>query len=205
MMGLTSATQWNFNQVCAIDVETTGTDPEKHEIIQIAVVPLNPDLTLRRDVIPFYTEIMPMHPETAEPEAMRTNKIDLEKLLREGHDQWRVADLFEEWFEKLNLGFRKAIIPLAHNWPYDAAFLQAWLGHLSFHHFFFGYRDTMSVMNHLNDIADFANEPWPFPKMSLGSLCNRLQVENLNPHDALGDAVATAECYRRLVTRYRIV
>ena len=61
-----------------------------------------------------------------------------------------------------------------------------WLGHPSYSHFFYGYRDTMSVLNHLNGIADFNNEAWPFPKMSLGSLCNRLGVENLNPHDALG-------------------
>lgn len=36
------------------------------------------------------------------------------------------------------------------------------------------------------------------------TVCNRRAVENLNPHDALGDAVATAECYRRLVSRYQI-
>jgi hypothetical protein len=46
----------------------------------------------------------------------------------------------------------------------------------------------MSVLNHLSDIADFANETWPFPKMSLGSLGSRLGVGNLNSHDALGDA-----------------
>jgi hypothetical protein len=65
---------------------------------------------------------------------MTTKKLDVEQLISTGLDCWRVADLFEEWFGKLNLGFQKAVIPLAHNWPHDAAFLHAWLGHLSFNH-----------------------------------------------------------------------
>lgn len=169
----------------------------------IAVAPLKGDLTVNTTIVPFFTEIIPNHPERTE-EAKRANTLDVEKLMWEGLDCWRVADFFEKWFERLRLGFRKAIIPLAHNWSHDASFILQWLGHPSYSHFFYGYRDTMSVLNHLNGIADFNNEAWPFPKMSLGSFCNRLGVENLNPHDALGDAVATAECYRRLVTRYKI-
>jgi DNA polymerase III epsilon subunit-like protein len=102
-------------------------------------------------------------------------------------------------------GNRKKILPLAHNWPFEAAFMRKWLGTRTFEDFCFGYRDTMALANALNDIADFANDPWPFPKVSLTYLCSQLKVENTNPHDALGDAVATAECYRRLVTRYRVV
>jgi DNA polymerase III epsilon subunit-like protein len=198
------AVHWNHNLICAVDVETTGTDPQKHEIIQIALVPLAPDLTPRKDVLPFYTEIAPMHPEWADPEAMRVCKLDVDKLLETAMDQWRVADLFEEWFERLNLPWRKQILPLAHNFPFEAGFLRAWLGSLSYEHFFFGYRDTMTIANMLNDIADMNNEPRPFPKVSLTYLCSQLMVENRNPHDALGDAVATAECYKKLVTRYRI-
>ena len=75
---------------------------------------------------------------------------------------------------------------------------------MSFDAFFFGYRDTMTVANMLNDIADMHNEPWPFPKVSLKYVCSQLGVENDRPHDAMGDARACAKCYRRMVTRYKI-
>jgi DNA polymerase III epsilon subunit-like protein len=201
------AVHHNGNILCAIDTETTGLKPGYHEIWQVAVVPLKSDLTVNTSILPFYTEIVPNHPERIEPDARKVCKLDdarLERLIREGIDCWRAADLLDEWFQRLNLGFRKQIIPLAHNWPHDAAFLLDWLGHASFNAFFFGHRDTLAVANMLNDIADMNNEPWPFPKVGLKYLCSQMKVENTNPHDALGDAVATAECYRRLVTRYKI-
>ena len=83
---------------------------------------LKGDLTVNTTIVPFFTEIIPNHPERTE-EAMRANKLDVEKLMWEGLDCWRVADFFEKWFERLRLGFRKAIIPLAHNWSHDASFI----------------------------------------------------------------------------------
>lgn len=143
-------------------------------------------------------------PHTWEPDAVRMAKTDLVNLWENGLDSTKVADLFDEWFQKLNLPWQKKILPLAHNWPFEQAFLTRWLGWMSFDAFFFGFRDTMTVANMLNDIADMHNEAWPFPKVSLRYLCSQLGVENMNPHDALGDAVACAECYRHLVTRYKI-
>jgi DNA polymerase III epsilon subunit-like protein len=198
------ATHWNNNLLCAIDVETTGLDSGKHEIIQIAVVPLRGDLTVNTAIPPFYTEIAPMHPERVEKGAFRVNKLNLEKIVETGMDAYRVADLFDEWVQRLNLPFRKKIMPLAHNFPFESRFLHSWLGQLSYDSFFYGYRDTMAIVNMLNDMADMQNTPWPFPKINLEYVCSQLKVENLNPHDALGDAVATAECYRKLVTQYRI-
>lgn len=199
------STHWNHHALCSIDIETTGLDAAKHEIIPIAVLPLKPDLTPRTDVIPFYVEIAPQNDRsTFEPGAFRVNKLDIDHLIDTGLDPYRVADRFDEWFQGLGLPFKKKILPLAHNWPFEASFLTRSLGWMSFDDFFFGYRDTMTVANLLNDIADMNNEPWPFPKVSLTYLCSQLKVENENPHDALGDAKATAECYRRLVTRYKI-
>lgn len=40
----------------------------------------------------------------------------------------KVADLLVEWFEKLELPFKRSLIPLAHNWAFESSFLKAWLG-----------------------------------------------------------------------------
>lgn len=166
------AVHWNHNLIRAIDVGRTGTDPQKHEIIQIAIEPLAPDLTSRKDVLAFYTELAPLHPERADPEALRVCKLDLDKILETGMDTWRLADLFGEWFEWLRRPLRKQILPLAHDFPFEAGFLRAWLGSLIYEHFYFGYRDTMAIANLLNDVAGYHNEPWPSPKVSLTYLCS---------------------------------
>lgn len=41
----------------------------------------------------------------------------------------------------------------------------------------------------------------PFPRISLGDLCKQLGVVNSGPHDALWDAVAEAEVYRRMLEK----
>ena len=66
------------------------------------------------------------------------------------------------------------------------------------------YRDTLVSAQLLND--KYAMDPncvldhkVPFPKSNLTYLCACLKIKNLKPHDALQDALATAEVYRKMV------
>ena len=52
----------NSNTMAAVDIETTGSVVGYHEIIQIAIVPLTPDLD-PWDKAPFYMDIRPDFPE----------------------------------------------------------------------------------------------------------------------------------------------
>ena len=56
----------NGNLMVSVDLETTGRRPGYQEIIQIACVPLGPDLKPAPRLMPFYTEIKPNFPERAE-------------------------------------------------------------------------------------------------------------------------------------------
>jgi len=191
----------NGNILCAVDVETTGRDPEKHDIIQIAVLPLDSQIKPRKDILPFYMEIAPRRPENAELSAGGVNKLQLAKIINEGMDSYRAADLLEEWFLKLKLPENKRISPLAQNWCFDRGFLIQWLGPRMFEFIFDGrYRDTMTAALYCNDKADFMGEAFPYPKVNLEYLSSQLKVENIKAHDALSDCVTTAEVYRRMLT-----
>jgi DNA polymerase III epsilon subunit-like protein len=105
-----------------------------------------------------------------------------------------------EWFEKLKLAQYKRIIPIAQNWPFDRAFLTAWLGRLTYEMIFDRhFRDTMALAASYNDIADLRGERIPFPKISLGALSKRFGIENPDPHRALGDCITTAAVYKNLL------
>lgn len=198
------ATHWNGHQLCAIDVETTGLDPKLNEIIQICILPLQSNLEPRTDISPFYVDIAPQKSsEHWQKEALNTHGIDMVKLCATGLDPWTIADRFEHWFESLALPFKKKILPLAHNWPFEYKFLLEWLGEKTVNDLFWQYRDTMALANSVNDMADFANEPWPYPKTGLSYLCSQLKVENRRQHDALEDCIATAEVYKKLVTKHK--
>ena len=179
----------NGNLMAAVDVETTGREAGFHEIIQIAVQPLDAHLEPIKGLLPFYMNICPEHPQRNDPGAMRVHKIDLANLRQSGLDKWKVADLFDEWVQRLDLPYRKSLVPLAHNWAFEAGFLKDWLGLESFNQFFHPHpRDTMLLALSINDRAIFRGLAPLFPHLGLASICNRLGIPLLDHHDALADA-----------------
>lgn len=187
----------NGNLLAAVDVETSGRRPGYHEVIQIAIQPFNSKLEPDPDIRPFTCFIKPEYPERWEPNAQAVHKIDLAWLLANGWDQFKVEDFLEEWFEQLELPPNKNLIPLAHNWQYEAGFLKAWFGVDQFHHFFNAQaRDTMTNALMLNDIHYIHGMQVPFRRVKLEVLCSHYGIVNPNPHDALADALATGAVYK---------
>ena len=193
----------NGNLLVSVDLETTGRQPGFHEVVQIACVPLGPDLKPSPRLAPFYTEIKPDFPERAEKQAMCKHGISMEQLLLHAPSQDKVRDLLVEWFERLDLPFKKSLVPMAHNWAFEASFLKAWMGIPLFEEMWFSHaRDGMLLAIAVNDKAAFRGEVIPFGSVGLGSLCNKFNVVNANAHDALADALAEAEVYRALLQLY---
>jgi DNA polymerase III epsilon subunit-like protein len=193
----------NGSLLAAVDLETTGTQPGWHEIVQIAVVPLDSDIKPLADVRPFYTHVKPKHPERESAMARHKHKIPMTELILHSPESERVADWLVEWVEKLRLPFHKCLVPLAHNWAFESGFLKAWLGVEMTDSIFHSHaRDGMLYAISLNDKAAFAGEPPPFNRVGLGSLCRKLNIVNTNPHDALSDCLAEAEVYRALLRMY---
>lgn len=189
----------NGNLLCAIDVETTGLTPNYNEIIQLAAVPLTPDLDPVPDVSPFNMYMRPWHPERASAEAMRVNGLTMEELLLKPNAA-QVADCWEEWFTNLDLPVGKRLIVLAQNAAFDVSMIRAWLGDPSYNRYFARRnRDPMVVASYLNDQAAWKGRPLPFANVGLASLANKFGIDNSGHHDALNDCLVTAKVYRELL------
>lgn len=193
----------NGNLMAAVDLETTGVQPGFHEIVQIAIVPLDADFRPLEGLRPFYTHVRPLHPERESAGAKFKHRIPMAELILNAPLPDRVADWLVEWFEKLELPLRRCLVPLAHNWAFESSFLKAWLGVEMVDQIFHSHaRDGMLYAIGLNDKAACAGEPPPFNRVGLCSLCRKLKIVNNNPHDALADCLAEAEVYRALLQRF---
>lgn len=190
---------WVGHLACAVDVETTGRLAGWHEIIQIAAVPLNQHFDPHPERPFFYINMAPDHPERISKESERIHKIKLEDLAG-CVSQDRGADLFEEWFVNLGMMVDKRLIPLAHNWGFERGHLISWLGMDSFDKIWQGHpRDTIGVAGFINDLLVWHGRKHPFGYLNLPSLCERFDINLHNAHDALADALATAELYRNFI------
>lgn len=188
----------NGNIICAVDVETTGFKVGYHDIWQIAVLPLDADMVPNKSLMPFYMDMALRFPDHVDPKAVKLTKVDFARRMQRAHNCWDVADLFDEWFQRLELPTYKKICPLAQNWPFDKSFIKEWLGDETFEQLFSPhYRDTMTAALFENDVAGFRHEKVPYSKVNLAYLGSTLKVKNEKHHDALQDCITTAEIYRR--------
>lgn len=189
---------WHGNKPVGIDFETTGLQSGYHEIIQIGIPALTSDLRPDPDHAPFYEHIRPEYPERQSKEVAEIHGIDMEWLMDTAEPASVVAEWLTEWFRSLELPEGKRLVPIAHNWAFESAHLDAWLGaahkETIFH---YHARDTMSVCGYLKDrnVAHLADND---ASLSLSPLCKYFGIENDRPHDALSDAYACAELYRQL-------
>jgi len=193
----------NGNQLCAVDVETTGLRPGYHEIYQVAILPLDSNIKPCKGILPFYLDLQILYPEHIDKQAVKMSKLEFAKRQQRAIEPFTAADLLDDWFDRLDLPLYKRICPLAQNFPFDKSFLMAWLGDASYEHLFSPlYRDSMTAAIFHSDLADFHSDKITFVQYNLQYLCQKLDVKNQKAHDALQDCIATAEVYRRLLLTY---
>ena len=178
----------------SVDVETTGTLPGYHEIVQIAIVPYSN--TFERVGTPFCSLVHPEFPDRADPTAQQIHGLDL----TDAPEASVVRDRLCDWIVSLDMPIGTKLIPLAHNWPFEFSFLRTFLGFDLFNEVWHYHpRDAMTFAIALNDVYTLKGQKKPFARVSLKDLCAQFGVVNEKPHDALADSIAEAELYKRML------
>jgi len=190
----------NGNLMCACDVETTGLDPEYHEVWQVAIIPLTFNLERDKTRTPFELYVRPSVFETMEFDELALTRKQYDFVNEHGLDPEQGVDMFDKWFEKMQLKEGRRIVPVAQNWKFDHQYMQKFMGFEHYNYHFDGLnRDTLRLALSINDLAEFSGEPIPFSRTNLSVLCKKLGVTLDNAHDALEDAYATAQVYKKLL------
>lgn len=169
-----------------IDIETTGRDIVKHEIIEIGCLIVKPDesgnFEIKEEI---EMKVQPKHIETAEPEALNVNGYN--------PSEWMFALTLEQAMKNLGEKTKDAVM-VAHNVGFDYSFLaKAFADTEIENQMFYANLDTISIA-----AAKLHNNP-AVKRYSLRSLCDYFGVRNERAHTALADARATFEVYKKLM------
>ena len=181
-----------------IDIETTGLNPDKHEIIEIGCVLVKQERD--KEGLPqaqsrgafsfeiieeFELKVKPERIEDAEPEALRINKYD--------PGAWIFAYTLEEAMKILSDKTKDSIM-VAHNIAFDFSFINKAFQTTGVENKMHYHKlDTLSMafakLHNKDDVDRF----------SLASLGKYFGIENKQAHTALSDARAAFEVYKKLM------
>ncbi len=179
-----------LHNLAFIDTETTGTDPDRHEIIELAVIIARqvpregkgPKLEIIEEC---EWKIKPTHIERAEDAALRVN----------GYNEvdWMFAldrkKVMEEFVKKT-----QSCTFVSHNLVFDYGFVTKALQETGVDsRMHYAKIDTISLA-----FARLYDAPQA-DKFSLRFLCELLKVENSKAHTALADTRALVQVYKKLM------
>ena len=181
-----------------LDTETTGLNPLKNNLLQIAALAtdskLNVLATFNQDICPpIGTEFCPI--------SSKIHNFSKERI-NGGRDYQEVCDDFVT-FIKTNFATKPVII--GQFYPFDYAFLNIALSKCDFFKDNLlgnNFIDTKALVNFANLKANLKNEKIPFENTSLsavGGLKDFFELKDFESHDALGDCLATLELLKKLI------
>lgn len=165
-----------------IDIETTGINVIKHEIIEIGCVITTPKLKI---IEKFELKIKPEHIESADKTALKINHYNPE--------DWISASTLEDTMKILSKKVKDCIM-VGQNVAFDSSFLD----------FAFSKLELENTMHyHKLDTISIAwaklHKNKKIKRFSLREMCELFDIKNKHPHSALSDAYATYELYKKLM------
>lgn len=174
-----------------VDCETTGLDVNKHHVLEVAAINVTTG-----DELYFVPALPAGALDEADGKALKINGYFTRDVYAHRLDANTAETYWDQLWDWLDGNTLAGSNP-----TFDAAMLnraQHWNG---------GGRTTrrQSPWHHrLADLAAYAAgsigiEPTKLPGLEV--ICRTLHIENLAPHSAMGDARATAECFRMLTDK----
>ena len=165
-----------------IDIETTGLNLMKHEIIEIGCVLTTPALEVIEE---FELKIKPERIEDANPTSLKISNYDI----AEWKDALSLKDAMKILAERV-----KDCIMVGQNVAFDFSFLESAFAKTKLTNSMHYHRlDTISIA-----WAKLHKDP-DLEHFSLREMCARFGIKNERAHTALSDARATFLLYKKLM------
>jgi len=178
------------------DVETSGLDPRRHCILQIAwIIEKNGEVISEKSY-----DVTPSDMDDLNLGALRVNGFTLERMQAGKSLSYVMAAVVGDLrAHKQGSGMFR---PCGHNVPFDISFLvpamnlthEAYLNHLSLH----GALDTCAIARFYGFLGLLQLDNY-----RLETCCKDFEIL-LKAHDALADIRATRELFHKLITLYEM-
>ena len=176
-----------------IDTETTGLDPDRNGVVQVAALFENAHFASYHNPIPLGVEI--------DKEALKINGLKKKKIKKFPTD---TLELFIKWMDSHVNKYDKddKFTVVGYNVKFDLEFLHAWARRENFEFMgsYLDWRviDVLVLARTAHYLGQLPGEPKDF---KLASMCGLYNIK-IPDHDALTDIRATRELFYRIIERW---
>jgi DNA polymerase-3 subunit epsilon len=177
------------------DCETTGTDPLRHEITQLAyIIDIDGEIKLERSIL-----MRPLKPDTIDPQALTVQGRTVEQLEQYGHPFLGYTQLLADFSAHVDkYDSKDKMIPVACNATFDVSFISEFFNQQKDKYLgsWLDRRltlDPQALFRYLLNLGRVAFPPQGNTKLK--SLAGVLGVTLDNAHDALADVRALREIH----------
>lgn len=172
-----------------LDVESSGFDPKKHALLEIAMIPVINGVKKE----PFVSYVAPHEGAILDPKALEINKITLDQI-KTFPDGKEVLKNLIEWLDSHETVFNL----IGQNIQFDRNFLYTFFSrHMSHGEFITRIKPGDFCTLEMSK-KYFSNKGAKPSSMKLGDLCKFFGIKLENAHSALPDVEATYELFLAL-------
>ena len=177
-----------MNKYCFFDIESTGLDPKRNDIIQLALIIEIDNKIVYKEKL----ECQPFDYSAIEPKALETNHLTIEqiKTFQTPQEMYKkLIKILDTYVDKYNKNDK--FIPVGYNVNFDIGFLREFFlknGNKYYGSYFdYHFLDGMALTFFMRYIGKLNLENY-----RLETSCKHYGIE-INAHDALSDIEATRE------------
>ena len=179
-----------------IDVETTGLNPNKNGVIQVAMLHQDKELNLQVNPIPLGVKI--------DKEALKINGVK-KKWIKKMPDHEKQFQKMLNFLEEYVNPFKKddKFVAVGYNVKFDVEFLHGWAKREDYKYMgsFIDWRviDVLVLARTAHYLGQMPSEPENF---KLGTICKVYGIKEPQ-HDALDDIKATRELFLKITKEWK--
>lgn len=196
------------NVLCVIEIKTSGPKPYFHDIVDLAILPVDGRFQPSKVFKPFHVISYPKRPKNIVVGAGNNiSRENLVRVLETGMMPDIATTLFHSWFTEMKLAKNGKLIPVAFNWSATLPFLEDWLGWscdtqkpVMYDYYFCEgvYRDVIAINGYLQDMAWFnsVNLPFHFNETRKSLIMKIMEVEPSYAEGTYAACIDTANIFK---------
>lgn len=180
------------------DVETTGTEMWRNEIIEIATVVTDDDFKVLGE---FNEYVRPEYSKQYTPEAEEVHGITWHDSQSFSSSDIVLSD-YIDFLSEYRVGHEASLQMVCHALPFyssldliDRNFIFAWFWNHDHRHTYYSLFDDQNTKSTIIRSKKLAQQTWGVPNQKLSTWMNKLGL-SFKPHRALDDAYACLEVYK---------